>query len=102
MSQKSKNPRNSYDDKFNIIFVGDENVGKTSIINRYINNKFLDEKIEEYKLETDTVRSFLDEHPLIENRQTKDVHKEYCLYCCDIGKMSLGLSNFSSRLKSNL
>ena len=62
-------------------------------------NKFLDEKIEEYKLETDTVRSFLDENPLIENRQTKDVHKEYCLYCCDIGKMSLGLSNFSSRLK---
>ena len=46
MSQKSKNPRNSYDDKFNIIFVGDENVGKTSIINRYINNTFLDEKKE--------------------------------------------------------
>ena len=44
MSQKNKIPRNSYDDKFNIIFVGDENVGKTSIINRYINNAFSDEK----------------------------------------------------------
>ncbi|MFR2788314.1 MAG: phage/plasmid primase, P4 family [Clostridia bacterium] len=62
-------------------------------------NQYLDEKIEEYKLDTDTVRSFLEEEPQIENRQTKEVHKEYCLYCCDIGKMSLGLSNFSSRLK---
>ena len=44
MSQKSKPPRHSYDDKFNIIFVGDENVGKTSIINRYINDTFSDEK----------------------------------------------------------
>ena len=42
MSQKSKPPRHSYDDKFNIIFVGDENVGKTSIINRYINDTFSD------------------------------------------------------------
>ena len=62
-------------------------------------NKYLDKKIEEYKLDTDTVRSFLEENPQIENREIKEVHKEYCLYCCDIGKMSLGLSNFSSRLK---
>lgn len=62
-------------------------------------NKYLQEKIDEYKLETDTVRSFLDEDPKIENRRTTDVHKEYVLYCLDIGKMSLGLANFSSRLK---
>jgi small GTP-binding protein len=33
-----------YDDKFNIIFIGDENVGKTSIINRFVNNDFSLEK----------------------------------------------------------
>lgn len=63
------------------------------------NNKYLNEKIDEYKLDTDTVRSYMDEDPKIENRRTTDVHKEYVLHCLDIGKMSLGLANFSSRLK---
>ena len=63
-------------------------------------NKYLDEQINEYMLETDTVSSYLEnENPKIENRRTADVHKEYVLYCLDIGKKSLGLANFSSRLK---
>lgn len=62
-------------------------------------NKYLEEKIDEYILDTDTVRGFIEENPKIEGQETKQVHKEYCLYCMDIGKMSLGLSNFSSRLK---
>lgn len=41
MSNSKKTARHNYDDKFNIIFVGDENVGKTSIINRYVNETFL-------------------------------------------------------------
>lgn len=63
-------------------------------------NKYLDEKINEYKLETDTVSSFIEEkEPNIENRRTSELHQEYVLYCLDIGKKSLGLANFSSRLK---
>lgn len=63
-------------------------------------NKYLNEKIDEYILDTDTVASYLAEKDTkIENRRTTEVHKAYCLYCMDIGKMSLGLSRFSSRLK---
>lgn len=62
-------------------------------------NKYLKEKIDEYMLDTDTVQSFLEEDPIINGRITKDVHKQYVLHCADIGKMSLGLSNFTSRLK---
>ena len=33
-----------YDDKFSLMLIGDENVGKTSIINRYVNDTFSDER----------------------------------------------------------
>lgn len=62
-------------------------------------NKYLQEKIDEYVLDTDTVQSFLEEDPIIDGRITSDVHKQYILHCMDIGKMPLGLGNFTSRLK---
>ena len=30
-----------YDEHFKIIFIGDQGVGKSSLLNRYINGKFL-------------------------------------------------------------
>lgn len=32
------------DDKFNIMMIGDEDVGKTSILDRYQNDRFFDQK----------------------------------------------------------
>ena len=33
-----------YDDKFSLMLIGDENVGKTSVINRYVNDTYSDER----------------------------------------------------------
>lgn len=48
--------KKNYDDKFNIMLIGDEGVGKTSIIERYCNNIFSPEKkdtlaVDNYKKE---------------------------------------------------
>ena len=62
-------------------------------------NKYIEEKINEYILDTDTVASYLEGNPQINNKRTITVHEDYNFYCISIGKAPLGLSKFSSRLK---
>ena len=63
-------------------------------------NDYINEKLNEYKMETDTVTSFLNDYPNIEDKKTKMVHLDYMLHCEEVtGKEPLGLAKFSSRLK---
>lgn len=62
-------------------------------------NQYLKEAVQQYIFETDTVASYLETDPKIENERTSIVHEKYSFYCLSIGKTPLGLSKFSSRLK---
>ena len=62
-------------------------------------NQYLKEAVQQYIFETDTVASYLETQPIIENERTSIVHEKYSFYCLNIGKSPLGLSKFSSRLK---
>ncbi len=62
-------------------------------------NKFIDETINNYILDTDSVASYLNEFPDVHNNTTESVYDAYTFYCEDSGFMALNKSNFTKRLK---
>ena len=63
------------------------------------NNEILSKALEDYKMEVDHIAGFVKEHEVIDGKETKEVYKDYLVYCGEIGTYPLSLSSFTSSLK---
>jgi putative DNA primase/helicase len=68
---------------------------------RFTESKIVNETIEAYRREADSVACYLDESEREPNGLLKSVYSDYRSYCSDSGMKPLGKQNFRKRLEAN-
>ncbi len=83
---------------FNWIIEGLKRLLKTE---KFTESKLVNETIETYKRESDSVACFVDEHPAIVGLSLKSAYADYRSYYLDCGFKPLGRNNFAKRLQTH-
>ncbi len=83
---------------FNWIIDGLKRLLKTE---KFTESDLVNETLENYKRESDSVACFVDEHSAIVGLSLKTTYADYRSYCLDCGFKPLGRNNFAKRLQTH-
>lgn len=83
---------------FNWIIDGLKRLLKTE---KFTESKIVNETLENYKRDSDSIACFIDENPKIVGSSLKLIYTKYRSYCTAGGFTPLGRGNFSKRLKTH-
>ena len=66
----------------------------------FTESKIVKDTLENYKRESDSVASYIDEQPQVVGLSLKSAYAEYRTFCLECGTKPLGRNNFSKRLQT--